>query len=74
MVTMVMIVMVIDTQGSLQINLASLFPGILKTLSACMEGILWRVKAATSVFSFLCLQAKYTCQAIKATTMHVVVR
>ena len=50
MVTTVIIVMVIDTQGSWHINLASLFPGILKALNACMEGILCRVKAATSVF------------------------
>ena len=55
-------------------NLASLFPGISKTLIACMEGILCRVKAATNVFSFLCLQAKYTCGAIRTTTTHVVVR
>ena len=34
-------------------NLASLFPGILKALKACMEGILCRVKAATSVLNFL---------------------
>ena len=54
MVTTVIIVMVIDTQGSWHINLASLFPGISKTLIACMEGILCRVKAATSVFNFLC--------------------
>ena len=74
MVTTVIIVMVIDTQGSWHINLASLFPGILKTLNACMEGILCRVKAATNVFNFLCLQAKYTCGAIRATTTHVVVR
>ena len=74
MVTTVIIVMVIDTQGSWHINLASLFPGISKTLIACMEGILCKLKAATSVFNFLCLQAKYTCGAIKATTTHVVVR
>ena len=55
MVTTVIIVMVIDTQGSWHINLASLFPGISKTLNACMEGILCRVKAATNVFNFLCL-------------------
>ena len=52
MVTTVIIVMVIDTQGSWHINLASLFPGILKALNACMEGILCRVKAATSVLTF----------------------
>ena len=52
MVTKVRIVMVIDTQGSWHINLASLFPGISKTLIACMEGILCRVKAATSVSTF----------------------
>ena len=74
MVTTVIIVMVIDTQGSWHINLASLFQGISKALNACMEGILCRVKAATSVFNFLCLQAKYTCGAIRATTTHVVVR
>ena len=74
MVTTVIIVMVIDTQGSWHMNLASLFPGISKTLNACMEGILCRVKAATNVFSFLCLQAKYTCWAIRAITTHVVVR
>ena len=39
-----------------------------------MEGILCRVKAATSVLSFLYLQARYTCGAIRATTTHVVVR
>ena len=55
MVTTVIIVMVIDTQGSWHINLASLFPGISKTLIACMEGILCRVKAATSVFNFFVL-------------------
>ena len=62
--------MVIDTQGSWHINLASLFPGISKALNACMEGILCRVKAATSIFNFLCLQARYTCGAIRATTTH----
>ena len=66
MVTTVIIVMVIDTQGSWHMNLASLFPGISKALNACMEGILCRVKAATSVFNFLCLQARYTCGAIKS--------
>ena len=71
MVTTVIIVMVIDTQGFWHINLASLFSGISKALNACMEGILCRVKAATSVFNFLCLQAKYTCGAIRATTTHV---
>ena len=66
MVTTVIIVMVIDTQGSWYINLASLFPGIFEnTFCTCMEGILCRVKVATSVFSFLCLQAKYTCGAIQ---------
>ena len=55
MVTTVIIVMVIDTQGSWHINLASLFPSISKTLNACMEGILCRVKAATNVFNFLVL-------------------
>ena len=74
MVTTVIIVMVIDTQGSWHINLASLFPGILKAPNACMEGILCRVKAATSIFNFLCLQAKYTCGAIRGTATHVVVR
>ena len=74
MVTKVIIVMVIDTQGSWHINLASLFRGILKALNACMEGILCRGKAATSVFNFLCLQARYTCGDIRATTTHVVVR
>ena len=74
MVTTVIIVMAMDTQGSWHINLASLFPGISKTLNACREGILCRVKAATNVFGFLCLQAKYTCGAIRATTTHVVVR
>ena len=55
MVNSVIIVMVIDTQGSWHINLASLFPGILKALNACMEGILCRVKAATSVFQLFVL-------------------
>ena len=58
MVTTVIIVMVIDTQGSWHMNLASLFPGISKALNACMEGILCRVKAATSVFSFFVLTSQ----------------
>ena len=58
MVIMVIIVMVIDTQGSWHMNLASLFPGILKTLIACMEGILCRVKAATSVFQLFVLTSQ----------------
>ena len=58
MVTTVIIVMAIDTQGSWHINLASLFPGVSKTLNACMEGILCRVKAATNVFSFLLLTSQ----------------
>ena len=39
-------------------NLASLFPGISKTLNACMEGILCRVKAATRRFQLFVLTSQ----------------
>ena len=74
MVTMVIMVTAIDTHGSWHMNLASLLLGISKALKACMEGIFCKVKAATNVLSFLCLQAKYTCGAIKATSTQVVVK